>query len=62
MHLDDLALDQLDAIVLVQDPGLGHAQELVGAEAPARDLGLDLCRHALSASLASSIVRWLTPW
>ena len=33
-HLDDLALDELDPVVLADDAGLAHAVVLVEREAP----------------------------
>jgi len=36
--LDDLALDELDPIVLVQDPGLAHTVVVVDGEAPTGNL------------------------
>ena len=38
-HADDLAFDELDAIVLREDAGLGHPVVLLGRERPPRDLG-----------------------
>jgi len=37
-HLDQLALDELDPVVLVQDPGLAHPVIVVNGEAPAGNL------------------------
>ena len=34
-HLDDLTVEKLDAVVLVEDPGLAHAVVLVDGEAAA---------------------------
>ena len=39
-HLDDLALDQLDPLVLAEDAGLRHPVVLVHGEQPARKLDL----------------------
>jgi hypothetical protein len=40
-HLDDLALDQLDALVGTEDPRLRHPVVLLHREQPARELDLD---------------------
>jgi len=39
-HLDDLSLDQLDALPLAQDAGPDHAVVLVHREAPSRQVRL----------------------
>src|SRR5947208_5901126 len=36
-HGDDLAVDELDAVVLAEDPGLGHAVVFVHREAASRE-------------------------
>src|SRR6267142_3023684 len=42
-HLDDLALDELDPVVLAQDPGLAHAVVFIERESPA----LERDRHGV---------------
>jgi hypothetical protein len=42
-HLDDLAVDELDAFVAREDAGLDHPFVLFDREQAAR--GFDLCRH-----------------
>ena len=40
-HLNDFPLDQLDAVVLVKNPGVRHAVIFLAREPPSPDLGLD---------------------
>jgi hypothetical protein len=44
-HLDDLALDQLDTLVLAEDAGLSHPVILLHGEEPARELDVDSHRQ-----------------
>jgi hypothetical protein len=46
-HLDDLAVDQLQPLVLAEDPELDHPLVLVGGESSG---ALDLDRHTQSPS------------
>lgn len=43
-HLDQLAVDELDAVVFVEYPGLGHPMVLVDGKTPPCDL-VRLCLH-----------------
>jgi len=44
-HLDDLALDELDAVVLRENPRLHHLLVFLDGEEPARALDLDRPRR-----------------
>jgi hypothetical protein len=61
-HLDDLALDQLDAIIWSQDADLGHPVVLRPREASSRCHHFHGRRHPPGSSLAQHIAETRTPW
>ena len=51
-RLDQLTVDEFDAVVLVEYPGLGHPMVLVDGKTPPRDL-VRLCLHGKPSDVSS---------